>query len=172
MKNTFVKILVLCLVALFAFGAVGCSTAESDDSVQESGTVDKPQSGKNDADNTTLGDYSVEIKSCRLAKDYEDKDIVIITYGFTNNKNDDGSSFTLACTDEAFQNGIGLTKSYFVEDDTYNSDNQMKEIKKGASLDVEVAYELNDTESDIVVEVAEFVSLSDKKITKTFSLTE
>ena len=40
----------------------------------------------------------------------------------------------------------------------------------GASLDVEVAYELNDTTSDVEVEVKEWLSFNEKVLTKTFSI--
>ena len=44
----------------------------------------------------------------------------------------------------------------------YSADNQNKEIKKGASLEVEVAYVLNDTTRDLEVEISELFSYSDK----------
>ena len=46
----------------------------------------------------------------------------------------------------------------------------MKEIKTGATIDVDVAYELNDSESDVVIEVSELFGWTDDKITKTFSI--
>ena len=48
----------------------------------------------------------------------------------------------------------------------------MKEIKKGATLDVEVAYELNDATTDVEIEVKELFSFSEKVITKTFKIAE
>ena len=60
---------------------------------------------------------------------------------------------------------------YFVDDSAnYSSANQTKEIKQGVSLDVEIAYELNDTTTDIEVEISELFSFSDRKIQKTFSI--
>ncbi len=131
--------------------------------------------GSQDAEGTEsvdnkLGSYSVDIKSCRISEDFEGKPIVIITYGFTNNGENSAAFYTSVST-EAFQNGIGLNECYFAEDGAnYNSENQTKEIKTGATLDVEVAYNLNDTETDVEVEVTEWISLSDKKLTKTFSI--
>ena len=46
----------------------------------------------------------------------------------------------------------------------------LKEIKKGASLEVEVAYTLNDSTSEIEVEVKELFSFQNTLITKTFSI--
>ena len=161
------KLIALLLTLLMVFSLAAC-TVDLDDSSQGSGTVDNAEP----AVNNKLGNYQIDIKGCRLAEDYEGKPIVIITYGFTNN-NDDATAFYLAVTDEVFQNGIGLNKCYFADDSAkYNSDNQNKEIKKGATLDVEVAYELNDTTTDLEVEVSEFISFSDKKLTKTFKISE
>ena len=46
----------------------------------------------------------------------------------------------------------------------------MKEIKAGATLEVEVAYVLNDSETDIEVEVEEYFSRDEKTVKKTFSI--
>ncbi len=163
MKKILSIILAVAVVLSFAVFALG--SGESGTESQGSG-----QAEGQSASETTLGDYEVEIKSCRLAKDYEDKDIIIVTYGFTNNS-DNPTAFTWTFSDEVYQSGIGLNKSYIVADSAkYSSDNQSKEIKKGATLDVEVAYELNDTTTDVEVEVSELISFSDKTITKTFSI--
>ncbi len=161
--------MLLAVIMLIAFGAFALGSGESEDADanQGSGTVDTADKG----DNSAIGDYSVVIDSCRLAKDYEDKDVVIVKYKFTNNNDDDNASFTFAVQDTVYQNGVGLNKAYVLKDSAnYDAGNQTKEIKKGASLDVEVAYELNDAETDIEVEIKEFISLNDKKITKTFSI--
>lgn len=119
---------------------------------------------------SNLGDYNVVIESCRLAEDWEGKPVVIVKYKFTNN-DDDPAAFWIALNDSVYQNGIGLNEAYLVEDSAnYSSDNQMKEIKKGATLDVEVAYFLNDTTTPIEVEVSETISFSNDKVTKTFTI--
>ena len=158
--SLFLSILVLGIFLLFAVGSGESTTTD-----QGNGTVEESLT-----DSTKLGKYNIEIKSCRLAKDYDGKDIVIVTYSYTNNS-ENPAAFTFTFDDSAFQNGIGLPKSYFVSDSAnYNSDNQNKEIKKGATLDVEVAYELEDTTSNIEVEVKELISFSDDMVKKTFSL--
>lgn len=155
-------VLLLCAFFVFALGS-----GESETSDQGKGKADTQ------AANDELGDYTVTIDSCRLAKDYEGKDVVIVKYTYTNVGNDTPTSFMIAFDDNVFQNGVGLNTSYFVADDAnYSSDNQSKEIKKGASLEVEVAYELNDTTTDIEVEVQELFSFSDKTIKKTFKIAE
>lgn len=169
MKNTFKKLLSIiatfALLAVFGVLALGSTTSEPTTSDQGGDNSVQTQ-----ADPTKLGDYNIDIKSARLAKDYEGKDIVIITFGYTNNS-DSATSFITAVSPSVFQGGVGLNECYFADESAnYSADNQTKELQKGASLDVEVAYTLNDATADVIVEVTEFISLSDNKLTKTFSL--
>lgn len=167
MKKTLSLLLSVCVVLSFFVFAVASS---SDDDTTEAKTQAGDTVTTAAPSNSELGDYKVEIKSSRLTKDYEGKPVIVITYGFTNNSSD-ASSFAFSVEDGAFQNGIGLSESMFLKDnDPYNSENQLKDIKKGATLDVEVAYKLNDSTTDVVVEVTELISFDDAKITKTFKL--
>lgn len=161
--------LLAALVLIFAIFAVGSGDSGND----SKGDQGKDSVSTTEDDNTSIGDYSVEITSCRLAKSYDGKDVVIVKYKYTNVADDNATAFYIAFDDTAYQNGVGLNEAYLLADDAnYSSDNQTKEIKKGASLDVEVAYELNDTTSDVEVEVKELFSFSDRTITKTFSIAE
>ena len=167
-----VKLMAVALmVAMLSVSFVGCieeieSTVTSSDNASSNSAVDK--SGTSD---NKLGDYSVEIKSARLAENYQGEPIVIITYGFTNNEDEDGAAFSYALVDKVFQNGIECEHEYFVDDSAnYKSDNQTKDIRVGATLDVEVAYSLNDTTTPIEVEVSELISFNKKIIKKTFDL--
>lgn len=154
------------LIVLFAMFAMASGSESTDN--QGSGSAEASAEVQ---DNTNLGDYNVVIDSCRLAQDYEGKPVVIVKYIFTNVEDDNASAFFVALDENVYQNGVGLTESYFVADSAnYDSDNQMKEIKKGASIEVECAYELNDTTTDIEVEVAEMFSFDDEIVTKTFSI--
>lgn len=161
-----IKVLLsIILVLMFAFFAIGSGEDSSVD--QGQGVVDEKGEEGN------IGDYTVVIDSCRLAKDYEGKDVIIVKYVYTNVANDEATAFWTAFDETVYQNGVGLNEAYVLDDSAnYSSDNQMKEIKKGASLDVEVAYELNDTTTDIEVEVEELFSLDDKTVTKTFSIAQ
>ncbi len=160
------KKIVACLLSLailLTFGLFALGSSEDSETVNEqsSGTVD----------NTELGEYQIEIKSCRLAKSYDDKPVVIVKYSFTNNS-DEAAAFYLTFDDHVYQDGIGLNEAYVLDDSAnYSSDNQTKEIKTGATLEVEVAYELNDTTTAIEVEVEELSIFSDNVIVKkTFTI--
>lgn len=165
MKKISLILAVLLLCAFFVF-ALGSGESETYD--QGEGKADKQETAADE-----LGDYTVTIDSCRLAKDYAGKDVVIIKYTFTNVSNDDATAFYIAFNEGVYQNGVGLNEAYVLDDSAdYSADNQTKEIKKGASIEVEVAYELDDTTTDIEVEVKELFSFSDKTITKTFKISE
>lgn len=158
-------IVAVALVALFALFAVGSGESETED--QGAGAADAQEQTVQGE----IGKYSVVIDSCRLAENYSGEPVVIVKYIFTNVSDDNATSFMVAFDEEVYQNGVGLNGAYVLDDSAnYNADNQTKDIKKGASLEVEVAYELNDTTTDIEVEVKELFSFNDKTITKTFSI--
>lgn len=161
--NVFLTVLLVLLFAVFAMGS-----GESEERDQGKG-----EAAAQSAVEGAIGDYSVVIDSCRLARDYEGKDVVIVKYIFTNVADKDAASFMVAMDDNVYQNDVGLNNAFILEDSAnYSEDNQTKEIKKGASIEVEVAYELNDATSDIVVEVSELFSLEDTMVTKTFSIAQ
>ena len=160
--------LILATIMVITFGFFALGSGESEPSIDDQG------SGKVDVtdNDTNLGVYKVEIMGCRLAPaaGFQDKDVVIIKYKFTNN-GDESASFMFAFDENVYQNGVGLNNCYFVDDSAnYDSSNQTKEIKNGASLEVEVAYELNDTTTEIEVEVEELFDFSDNMVKKTFSI--
>ena len=167
MKKTLALLMLVLLLTATLCSCFDSTDATNQGSGSTSGTTSQSASSSS---KSNLGNYNVVIESCRLAEDYEGKPVAIVKFKFTNN-DDDPAAFWVALECNAYQNDIGLNECYFVDESAdYSSDNQSKEIKKGASLSVEVAYELNDATTDIEVEVSELFSLSDKKVTKTFSI--
>lgn len=163
-------LLSIMLVLVFALGAMGSGDSSSED--QGAGTV-QGEGVQNEETVGAIGDYKIVIDSCRIAKDYEGESVVIVKYLFTNVSDDDAASFMFTFEDTVYQNGVGLNEAYILDDSAnYSSDNQTKEIKAGATIEVEVAYELNDETTDIEVEIEELISFDDVKITKTFSIAQ
>lgn len=161
--------LLLTAVLVIAFALFALGSGETAPEVKDQGSAGIAAATTPGA----IGKYSVQIDSCRLAKDYEGKPVVIVKYIYTNVSDSDPTAFYIAFDDNVFQDGVGLNSAYVLSDSAnYSSDNQTKEIKAGATLEVEVAYELNDTTTDIEVEVKELFSFDNTVITKTFSIAE
>ena len=117
-----------------------------------------------------IGKYNVTIKDYRVTEDSSGDDILIITYTFTNNS-DESAAFIYTIEDKCFQNGVELGDvftSWGIDDCSF--DNKSKEIKPGISLDVQVAYKLNDTTTDVEVELDKYFSWTDSKIGYTLQL--
>ena len=173
MKKILSLLLVICVLFTFALFAAGSGSDDKKSGDQGAASADGTQPQETEAENTELGKYTVVIDSCRLAKDYEGKPIIIVKYIFTNVSDENPAAFYLCFDDAAFQNGVGLNECYVTADSAnYEADNQMKEIKMGASLEVEVAYELNDETTDVEIEVSELFSWDDTVLTKTFTIAE
>lgn len=154
-------LLTVCALLLGSVLLVGCDEwleedepdIESANKPQDDDNDDDKASKPDDADKSSLENFSVVIQSCRLATDYEGKPIAIIQYSFTNNS-DDSDCFAYAIEDKVYQDGVSLNHCYVAADSAnYNDANQTKEIKKGVTLEVEVAYVLNDTTTNLDVEI-------------------
>lgn len=135
----------------------------------EEGTTNSAASDQTGTGN--LGDYSVSITGYTLTTDYEGKPAVVITYEWTNNS-DEAASFAFALTAQVFQNDIECDIAIVMDNDVYNANNYMKDIKPGATLSVQLAYVLQDSASPITVEVSELISFSEDKVAQTFDITK
>lgn len=164
------KILLFALVLALSFSLLGCGSTSSPDTASESENADNEATIQQSNSNAgTLGDYAISFTGCTTAKDYEGKDVIIVSYDFTNNS-DEATSAALALYVKAFQNGIELENGIVIDDiDGYNSDNYMKDIKPGVTLNVQEAFVLSDT-SSVEFEASEFISFSDDVVSFTYSL--
>lgn len=165
MKKILAALLSFAILSAFAFFAIasGDSGEAAEEKTQAAGSAVA-------SDDTKIGDYKVEIKEVRLAKDYEGKATAIVKYSFTNNS-DEAAAFDWTFDHQVYQNGVGLERAYVLADSAnYDESNSMKEIKKGVTLDLEVAYVLNDTVTDIDVEVSELISFDETVVSRTFSI--
>lgn len=137
MKKILSSILVVVLICTFSLFALG--SLESEEA---------------DVTDNVVGNYEVDVIDFRLVKDYS-TDVIIIKYSFTNNS-DDSTSFNLAVSDTVYQNGVEINETYLILDrEKYDYDYSIKskKIKSGATVEIEIAYELNDTVSDIEIEI-------------------
>lgn len=171
------KVLAMVLVAIFMTVFL-CSCLETDEGGSEpagnassQGTT-KAVAPAEDGDKTVdgegdIGDYHIKIVSAQKGKDYSKKDVLIVTYEWTNNS-DDEQMFSTAFGVKAYQDGIECS-SLTVVDGVDNS-KLLSNIKPGATLQVQEAYVLNG-DSDVEVEVGPWIDLGNStKIVKTFSV--
>jgi len=138
---------------------------------EQEGENNQPESdnGEAAAGAVDLGNYVVEIKGAALAEDNEGNPAIIINYAWTNNS-EGTTSAMIALIENAFQGGIELDRAYIRNSDTYNSDNRSKDIRPGATFDVQCAFVLRDETSPVEVEISETFSFSDATATMDFDL--
>ena len=177
MKNEKVKkpfykkwwVWVLAVIVVFAIIGGGGSSDNGDVNTSDTNvSTEAPGSATQKNPSNEIDDFVCEILGVEVGdKNHEGKPIVIVTYKFTNNS-DEADSFDLSINHTVFQNGIECEQDfvYAVMDD----DNGSKEIKTGASIEVKKAYILNDTSSDIEIELEGIFSWDDNVITKIFSI--
>ncbi|MDR2292922.1 MAG: DUF5067 domain-containing protein [Prevotellaceae bacterium] len=147
-------------------------TSNSDSDTSSNAKVDEAKNPEIADTKGTLGQYDVEILSARMAQKnkYNDEDIVIITYKFTNNSDKD-ASFGLSLKSQIFQNGQELDTAFL----TTISEPDLKQtssndVKTGFSIEVDKCYKLKD-KSPVTVEVEPYFDFTDSsKVTRTFDL--
>jgi|GEM_PF-4512792 len=109
-------------------------------------------------------DTSVSITGHHLTKNYADEDVLVIDYAFYNGE-DEPKSFSWTFDDKCYQNGIEC--SSYVSVDEVDSQKQIADVQPGVTLNLSVAYKLDDL-SEVNVVVKRY--LSDKVyLDETFS---
>ena len=164
------------LLGALLFGGSGGSSVEEPSKEQQNvvteqqNQIEEPevQNDISQNNNDVLGDYDVSIVSHRVTKNYDDSPVIIVKYAFTNNS-DEAASFDWTIEDHLYQNGIELTETIIV-DDNYNTELSYSEIKPGITLELEKAYSMRDTASQITVELSKLISFTDDVLTYTIDL--
>lgn len=165
-----VVVLIVLMKACFGGGSSeGKQSVSGSDQGKESVVSVEKEDTHTVQDKGTLGDYEVEILSAKVAKDYDGKPALIVNFKFTNNS-DEATSFLVALSDKAYQDGIQLESAIILNSKTYDADESMKDIKPGKSITVQQAYVLNDKTTPVEIEVSETFSFSKDKVVKTFTL--
>lgn len=110
-------------------------------------------------------DFEIIYKGARLGKDFEDKEVVIVTFDFTN-LSEASKAFLWETSTKAFQNGVELEDKISGLVEEAKMDNNDKEIKTGITVEVEKAFELSDKTSPIEIEVDPLISLDKDEVYK------
>ena len=108
----------------------------------------------------TEDSYKVKYKSSKIIKD-GGKSYLIVNYIFTNNSEDARAFFTSTIC-EAYQEGVQLEEGVLIFNDNYDSSLSQKKIQPGKSIEVQVAFELYNTTSQVYINVDPIFSLTDK----------
>ena len=96
--------------------------------------------------------YAVTIDSYRIVEDYDGAPCIAINYTFTNVSDDSPTSMMIATNISVYQNGVECEDAYFSGE---NSDGFTNKVKAGVSVEVTRTYKLQDTTSDVEVEVGQ-----------------
>ncbi len=118
----------------------------------------------------SLGEYYLDIKGVRLAKDLDGKDVAIIKYCFTNISNTP-ATFNSAFEAYVYQNNVGLDRAYILEKSAnFDPNPQNEQINSGDSLELEVAYILTDTTAELKLELKSIFPCEDNLMKKTLQI--
>ncbi len=155
------------IIVIVVFAILGAFAGGDDESVstdnQSNQTVSNVQASKEKDDPNALGDYRCEVVKAVRCKDYQGKNAVKITYKFTNNAQEP-ASFDVALMDEVYQDGVQLETAILGVDDDVDYGIDVK-IKNGVTKEVTKVYVLRDDQTPLDIEISEFISFSDDKIT-------
>ncbi len=154
------KIFVLLIAMLFVVSFVGCDIEPYNNSTNSE--IETKRIESNNKENK-IGDFLVTLSSAKVISTY-DENVLVVTYSFTNNSSK-SKSFIWAVTDKLYQNGIeikSVVSSYGFADE-YDSSSQSKEVQPGETLSVQCAYELNDTQTAVDIEITALFGISGKK---------
>ena len=112
----------------------------------------------------------IEIDSYRLCESAYGEDIIIVKYLLKNNSTE-ATSLWYEGDFYVYQNGVSLTEYYeeLPKECDYNMDDQNRNVKGGYEFYAEIAYELEDTDADVEVEVDDYGWTDTKKV-KVFKL--
>ncbi len=162
------KFLSLLLALIMALSLVACGSNANTPTPDDKNTPTNEQA--KDESKGKLGDYAVQFTGFSLAKDYEGNDAIIVTYDFTNNSEEATSAMT-ALVIRAYQDGVQLSSAILMDaPDGYDAENEMKNIKTGATLACQTSFVLSSTSSPVEVEAEELFSFSDDQVTYTCTL--
>lgn len=181
-KKNIKQWLVLPIIIVALIGAVfaGCDKNDKDESTTAATlglNYETELNEENESDEETevtvdvVSDgHHLEIKDCRVTEDYSGNPVAVIKYVFTNNSSET-EAFWIAVDDAVYQNGEVLEKVYSLKDgDSFDSSNMNKDVESGETVEVEIAYALNDAETDIDVEAKVWCGFTSNLFTKTFSI--
>ncbi|WP_162610847.1 DUF5067 domain-containing protein [Gordonibacter sp. An230] len=110
-------------------------------------------------------EFDVTVDDVLVTDDGEGKNLLVLEMTFTNNS-DSAASFGSLVRPALFQNGVELKSGYLPYNhpayDNERSSNTYTDVKQGASLAVQVAFELVDAETPVEMELIDAASFDQR----------
>lgn len=153
MKRT--NLLCLLLAALMAFSLAACGKGEEE---------------TKDPNLLTVGDFELRYKGASIMTDYEGNDALVLTLDFTN-KSEETTDYFWSIYETAMHNGAELEMAIvYLDEETLESvdDSQYQNVEPGATVEVQTAFELDDTTGEVEITFEEMEG--DKNDTITIDL--
>lgn len=170
-----IKKLALALVALVLIGAIfgrggkessSSSSSESEAAVEQQAQEETKEEVASEAEAEAEpeaeadegpamaedSDYKVTINGYNIVEDYDGAPCIAVDFTFTNVSDDTPTSMMLATDITVYQDGVECEDAYFSGE---NSDGFSNKVKAGVSVDVTRTYKLQNTTSDVEVEVGQ-----------------
>lgn len=148
--------------ALSTVESVAQDQADSEDVPAEQGAE------KGLSPSGALGEYEVNITSCEIVNDVTGCLAALVTYTFANNSAEDKSAVSSVAV-RAYQNGVELATAVVMD---IESDNAIKDLKTGASIEVQQAYTMLSETAPIEIEAEELISFGGEKLGATVEIAE
>lgn len=127
---------------------------------------DKPESIVPNPDFLQIGYYDLLYKDAKIMTDYQGNDALVITLDFTNNSKS-SDTYVWSIIESAVQNGKDLELGVvYVDEETLETvtDSQFTEVAPGETIEIKTAFELLDTENEVVVTFEEIYNGNKKSI--------
>jgi len=138
------------------------------DNLDYSAVVDIVNESFNLADVEALvseSEFDVSIDDAIVTDDGEGKDIIVLKISFTNNS-DSATSFGSAIDTQLFQNDVALKSTYLPYNhpltDRDLGSNSYTDIRNGASIELQLVYELHDKTNPIEIKLVDRQSFDNK----------
>ena len=144
------KVITILLLAAIVASASGCGVSKSESQTQSNAESSASEIVA-ESSSEKEGSGIVAITSAEIGTNYNDEPALIVTYTFTNTT-DKASSFTLAVTDKAYQDGVECKDTFSADMD---DGDQMTDVQPGVSIDVKVLYALRDTTTPVDITVTD-----------------
>lgn len=136
----------------------------------ETEPVVSPDTTTSSTSSGTLGDYFVEIKDAVIVNDQAGNPAIVITYAWTNNS-EETTRADLIIGEKAFQDGVQMDPAIIGDESVYDVLLRTKEIRPGATIDVQRAYSMT-SDSVIEFELGDLFGRLDSVVTKNFDPTQ